>query len=126
VRNAVLSTRAPRPGGGYSQAVSVDGLLFVSGQVPKDPDTNELVTGGIADQTRRVLENIGAIVEEGGGHLGDIVKVSVFLRHIEDFAEFDQVYRSYFPSSPPARTTVAAVLGAGFDIEADAIAVVRQ
>ena len=122
-RQAIFTHDAPAPGGHYSQAVRAENVLYVAGSGPFDPRTHEIVPGGIAEQTRRTLDNIAAVVEAAGGSLADIVKVTVYLKEMAQFREMDAAYKSYFPTDPPARTTVQAELfGAGRLIVIDAIA----
>ncbi|RLE59666.1 MAG: deaminase [Thermoprotei archaeon] len=105
-KEIIYTGKAPKPIGPYSQAVKVGGFLFGSGQIAIDPATGELVRGDIKAQTRRVMENIKAILESSGYTLKDVVKVTVFLKNIEDFKDFNEVYGEYFREGPPARTTV--------------------
>jgi 2-iminobutanoate/2-iminopropanoate deaminase len=107
MREIVLSDRGPKPIGPYSQAIKVNGLLFVSGQVSIDPKTNEFVPGDIRQQTERTLENLKAIVEAAGSKLSHVVKTTVFLKNMGDFAAMNEVYARYFAAAPPARSTVA-------------------
>ena len=103
----VISTdRGPRAIGPYSQAIRANGFLFLSGQVSLDPATQQLVQGGIAAQTTRVLENLKAILEAAGSSLARVVKTTVYLKDMNDFAAMNEVYARYFPSAPPARATV--------------------
>lgn len=106
MREIVLTDRGPKPIGPYSQALKVNGLLFVSGQVALDPKTNEYLGGDIAKQTERVLENVKGIVEAAGSKMAHVVKTTVFLKNIGDFGAMNDVYARYFPSAPPARSTV--------------------
>lgn len=106
MREIVLTDRGPKPIGPYSQALKVNGLLFVSGQVALDPKTNEFLGGDIAKQTERVLENVKGIVEAAGSKMAHVVKTTVFLKNIGDFGPMNDVYARYFPSAPPARSTV--------------------
>lgn len=106
MREIVLSDRGPKPIGPYSQAIKVNGLLFVSGQISIDPKTNEFVGGDIRQQTERMLENIKGIVEAAGSKLGHVIKTTVFMKNIGDFAAMNEVYGKYFSSAPPARSTV--------------------
>jgi 2-iminobutanoate/2-iminopropanoate deaminase len=106
MREIVLSDRGPKPIGPYSQAIKVNGLLFVSGQVSIDPKTNEFVPGDIRQQTERTLENLKGIVEAAGSKLSHVVKSTVFLKNMSEFAAMNEVYARYFPSAPPARSTV--------------------
>ena len=123
VKEVIYTDKAPKPVGPYSQAIKVGPFLFISGQIPIDPKTNEVVKGGIAVQTRRVLENIKAILEEAGYSLEDVVSVTVFLKDLKLFEEFNKVYSEYFPVDPPARTTVeVSNLPKGVLVEINAIA----
>lgn len=106
MREVVLTERGPKPIGPYSQAIKVNGLLFVSGQVSIDPKTNEFLPGDIAQQTQRVLDNLKAIVEAAGSKLGHVVKTTVYLKNMSDFAAMNEVYAKYFSAAPPARSTV--------------------
>jgi len=106
MREIVLTDRGPKPIGPYSQAIKVNGLLFVSGQVSIDPKTNEFVSGDITQQTERALENVKGIVEAAGGKLSHVIKTTVFLKNMNEFAAMNAVYARYFPSAPPARSTV--------------------
>jgi 2-iminobutanoate/2-iminopropanoate deaminase len=106
MKDIVLTDRGPKPIGPYSQAVKSSGFLFASGQVALDPRSNEFVAGDIRQQTERVMENIKGILEAGGVHLNHVVKTTVFLKDINDFAAMNEVYGKYFAAAPPARTTV--------------------
>ena len=102
----IISTdRAPKAIGPYSQAVQVGDLLFTSGQLPINPATGE-VSGDISAQTRQVLENLKAIIEAAGGSLAEVVKATVFLTDLSGFAAMNEVYKQYFGTQPPARSTV--------------------
>jgi 2-iminobutanoate/2-iminopropanoate deaminase len=120
---AVSSPDAPRAIGPYSQAVRAGQLLFVSGQVPLDPATGEIVAGDIAAQTRRVFENLGAVLQAGGRSFADVVRTTVFLADMNDFAAVNQVYGTYFAEPYPARATVqVARLPKDARVEIDVIA----
>lgn len=106
MRDIVLTDRGPKPIGPYSQAVKINGFLYVSGQVALDPKTNEFVGGDIRQQTERVIENLRGIVEAGGSKLNHIVKTTVFLKNMDDFSAMNEIYGKYFSSTPPARSTV--------------------
>jgi 2-iminobutanoate/2-iminopropanoate deaminase len=122
-KSVVRSDRIPTPVASYSSAVRAGNLLFVSGQIPLDPASGELVGGGIEPETRRVLDNLTLVLEAGGASRSDVAKVTVYLTDMADFKAFDAVYKSYFPSEPPARATVAVLaLPRGAHIEIDAIA----
>jgi 2-iminobutanoate/2-iminopropanoate deaminase len=123
----VISTpHAPSAIGPYSQAIRFGNLLFVSGQIPIDPSTGNLIEDKtIQGQTRRVLQNVIAIVEAAGASSQNIVKTTVFLLNMSDFAEMNAVYSTFFPSMPPARATIeAARLPRDVSIEIDCIAVI--
>jgi 2-iminobutanoate/2-iminopropanoate deaminase len=119
----IVSDKAPAPVAAYSQAIRAGDFLFLSGQIPLDPKTNQLVSGGIESETRRVLDNLAAVLEAGGATFADVVKMTVYLADMQDFAAFNAVYVSYFPEQPPARATVAVLgLPRGVRVEIDAIA----
>jgi 2-iminobutanoate/2-iminopropanoate deaminase len=125
-RRVVLTDRAPKPVGPYSQAIVANGLVFVAGQVPIDPSTGKVVEGGIREQTRRVLENVKAILEAAGTSMDKVVKVNVYLKRTDDFAAMNEVYSQYFPKEPPARTTVVTdMVREEFLIEIDVIALAQ-
>lgn len=102
----VSTSKAPQAIGPYSQAIKHNGLVFVSGQIPLDPATMTLVSGSTGDQTRRVLENLKAILDEAGTTFANVMKTTVFLRDMNDFDEMNKVYGEYFTSHKPARATV--------------------
>jgi len=106
MRDVVLTDRGPKPIGPYSQAIRANGLLFISGQVALDPKTGEMTEADIRKQTERVLENVRGIVEAAGSKMNHIVKTTVFLKDMNDFGTMNEVYASYFTSTPPARSTV--------------------
>ena len=120
----IISTdKAPKAIGPYSQAVAHNGLVFLSGQIPLDPATGQIIEGGIAEQTARVLENIKAVLEASGSSLEGVLKTTVFLKDMADFAQMNEIYARYFPSNPPARSTVeAARLPRDVRVEIDCIA----
>ena len=120
---AITTDRAPIPRGPYSPAVRAGSMVFVAGQVPLDPATNQPVGGSIEDQARRTLENMKAILEAAGSSMERVVKVTIFLADIGDFAAVNGVYAGYFTGTPPARSTVAGTLPSGFRLMIDAIAV---
>jgi 2-iminobutanoate/2-iminopropanoate deaminase len=125
MRQAVATDKAPQAIGPYSQAVRAGNLLFVSGQIPIDPATGTLIGGDIAAQTRRVFENIGAILQAAGTSFDHVVRTTVFLADMADFAAMNAVYAGYFSSPAPARSTVqAARLPKDARIEIDLIAVI--
>jgi 2-iminobutanoate/2-iminopropanoate deaminase len=121
----VATSGAPRAIGPYSQALRAGGFLFTAGQVGFDPTTGELVDGGIAEQTRQVLQNIRAILEAGGSGLAQVVKTTVFLVDMADFAAMNEVYAEAFGAHRPARSTVAvAALPRGARVEIEAVAAI--
>jgi len=124
-KTIVRSEAAPAPVGPYSQAVKAGGWLYASGQIPLDPQTGQLVQGGIENETRRVMDNLSAVLAAGGASLQQVVKVTVYLTDMQDFPAFNAIFAGYFPSDPPARATVAvAALPRGVHIEIDAVAYV--
>jgi 2-iminobutanoate/2-iminopropanoate deaminase len=126
-KKVVQTDKAPKALGPYSQAIQAGNLLFLSGQIPIDPATGDLVKGDIADKTRRVMENIKAVLESQRLGMEDVVKSTVFLKNIDDFARFNEVYATYFRSAPPARSTVeVSRMAKDADIEIEMIAVVRD
>ena len=119
----VLTHHAPQPIGPYSQAVQCGTELYCSGQIPLDPKTGELVDGDVAAQTERAIENLGAVLCAAGYEYADVVKTTIFLVDMNDFAAVNAVYEKYFEMSKPARSTVAvAALPRGARIEIDCIA----
>lgn len=124
-KKAVRTEAAPAPfqGAPYSQGIVFGELVFVSGQVPIDPKTNEVVGGGIAEQTERTLENVKAILEAAGSSLDQVLKASIFLADLGDFAAMNEVYGRYMGETPPARATVqVAGLPSGVRIEIEVVA----
>ena len=123
MKQAVSSPDAPKAIGPYSQAVRAGQLLFVSGQVPLDPGTGQLVNGDITTQTRRVFDNLGAVLKAGGRSFADVVRTTVFLADMNDFAAMNEVYGQYFSEPYPARATVqVARLPKDARVEIDVIA----
>jgi len=106
MKDVVLTDKGPKPIGPYSQAIKAGGFLFASGQVALDPHSNDFLPGDIRQQTERVLENIKGILEAGGVNLHHVVKTTVFLKDMNDFAAMNEVYGKYFTVAPPARSTV--------------------
>lgn len=125
VKQIIETKSAPQAIGPYSQAVSANGFVFASGQIPLDPQTGEFVAGGVAEQTEQVLRNLAAVLEAAGSGLDKIVKTTVFLADMTDFAAMNEVYARHFKSDPPARATVAAAgLPRGARVEIEAVALV--
>jgi 2-iminobutanoate/2-iminopropanoate deaminase len=123
VKQAVSSPDAPKAIGPYSQAVRAGQLLFVSGQVPLDPATGQIVGGDVAAQTRRVFDNLAAVLKAGGRSFADVVRTTVFLADMNDFATVNEVYGTYFSEPYPARATVqVARLPKDARVEIDLIA----
>ena len=125
MRKVIRTSDAPRPLGVYSQAIVTDGLVFVAGQGPINPKTNEMELGEIRSEVRRTLRNIQAILGAAGSSLRDIVRIGVFLADLNDFAAMNEVFKEFFPENPPARTTVGVQLPK-IKVEIDCIARVRR
>jgi 2-iminobutanoate/2-iminopropanoate deaminase len=106
LKTVIYTEKAPKPIGPYSQAVCVNGWLYISGQIPIDPATGRLIEGSFKDQVERALENAKAILEASGGSLESVVKVTVYLKDMSKFQEFNEVYSEYFKQDPPARSVV--------------------
>ena len=124
MKKTVATDRAPKAIGPYSQAIIHNGMAFLSGQIPLDPATNQLVEGDIAVQTQRVLDNLKAVLEACGASLGSVVKTTVFLKDMSEFSKMNEIYGRYFADNPPARSTVeVARLPRDVRVEIDAIAV---
>ncbi len=124
-KTVVQTDKAPKAIGPYSQAIRAENFLFLSGQIPLDPKTGELVKGDIRQQTRQVLENIKGVLESQNLGMEDVVKVTIFLKNVVDFSQVNEVYGTYFPSSPPARSTIGVGgLPRNADIEIEAIALI--
>jgi len=123
MKQAISSPNAPKAIGPYSPAIRAGQLLFVSGQVPLDPATGQMVEGGIADQTRRVLDNIGALLKAGDRSFADVVRTTIFLADMNDFGAVNEIYGQYFSEPYPARATVqVARLPKDARVEIDVIA----
>jgi 2-iminobutanoate/2-iminopropanoate deaminase len=123
---AISTEKAPRAIGPYSQAVVAGDLIFTSGQIPLDPATQALVTGDIRAQTERVMENLAAVLQAAGAGFENVVKATIFVADLGDFAIVNEVYGKRFPKSPPARSTVqVAALPKGARVEIDLIALKR-
>jgi 2-iminobutanoate/2-iminopropanoate deaminase len=125
MREIVSTDKAPGAIGPYSQAIKTNGLLFCSGQIPTDPSTGEFVSSDITEQTEQVLKNLSAVLEAGGTSLANVVKTTVFLADMSDFAAMNEVYGKFFNENKPARATVqAARLPRDAKVEIECIAVV--
>jgi 2-iminobutanoate/2-iminopropanoate deaminase len=126
MRKSIFTEKGARPVGPYSQAIVADGpTVYVAGQGPLNPETNELILGSFREQAERVFQNIGILLEAAGTNWENVVKVNVYLADFNNFAEMNEVYRKYLKEPYPARTTVQAVIGA-IAIEVDCIAVVPR
>jgi 2-iminobutanoate/2-iminopropanoate deaminase len=108
MKDVILTARAPKPIGPYSQAIKCNGLLFVSGQVALDPQSGNFVGTDVKQQTERVMENVKGILEAAGASFHQVVKTTVFLKDMNDFTAMNEVYASYFGAAPPSRSTVQA------------------
>jgi 2-iminobutanoate/2-iminopropanoate deaminase len=127
VRQRIQTENAPAAIGPYSQAIKANGFVFVSGQIPIDPQTGEFVEGGIAEQTARVLKNLTAVLEASGSSLEQVVKTTVFLADMKEFSGMNEVYATFFPSPSPARATVAAAgLPRDARVEIEAVALCSE
>jgi len=124
-KKVIQTEKAPKAIGPYSQAIQAGNFLFLSGQIPIDPKTGELVKGDICKQTQQSLENIKGILESQGLGMENVVKSTIFLKDIANFNQVNEVYTTYFPSSPPARSTVEVTkLPRNADIEIEALAII--
>ncbi|MCB9079563.1 MAG: RidA family protein [Anaerolineaceae bacterium] len=124
-REIIVTNEAPAAVGPYSQAVKFGEFVFTAGQIPLVPETGQLIDGGIEAQARQVLTNLSKVLEAAGSSLANIVKTTIFVTDIGDFAQVNQVYATFFDNDPPARSTVqVAALPLGAKIEIEAIAIV--
>jgi len=120
MKKVIKTDKAPSAVGPYSQGIKTDNMVFTSGQLPMIPETGKFVEGGIKEQTRKSLENVEAVFKEAGLELSDAVKATVFLDDMDNFSEFNEVYKEFFPNNPPARSCVEAAnlpLNAKVEIE---------
>lgn len=125
MKKVISTSGAPEAIGPYSQAVAANGLVFCSGQVPFEPSSMELVSGAIAEETTRCMQNLQAVLQEAGTDLNNIVKTTIYVTNMDDFAEVNEAYGSFFPSDPPARATVGvAALPKGARVEIECIATI--
>jgi 2-iminobutanoate/2-iminopropanoate deaminase len=124
-KTIIQTESAPRAVGPYSQAVKLEGenLIFISGQIALDPKTGDRIHGGVVQETRKVFENLKAVLEEAGSSLDKVIKTTVFLHSMDDFGVMNEVYSQYFKTDPPARSTIeVSRLPKGMKIEIEAIA----
>jgi len=125
MRKIISTEKAPKAIGPYSQAVVANGFAFVSGQIPIDPETNQLIQGDVVAQTVRVIENLKLVLEACGSSLAQVVKTTVFVKDLGEFATINETYARYFGENPPARATVeAARLPRDVRVEIECVAVV--
>ncbi|MGA2200747.1 MAG: RidA family protein [Terriglobales bacterium] len=123
MREVIATWQAPKAIGPYSQAIRTEGLIFTSGQIPIDPATSQVVAGDVSAQTERVLKNLAAVLQASGSSLEKVLRCTVFLKDMEDFAAMNEVYGRYFKQAPPARSTVeVARLPKDVLVEIDVIA----
>ena len=127
MKKIIVTDKAPKAIGPYSVAVQTGQMVYTAGQIGLDPATGEIVPGGIEAETRQVLTNLKNVLEASGSSLGDVVKTTVFLRDMADFAKMNVIYGEFFNQQPPARTTVAvAGLPKGGNVEIEAVATLRE
>ncbi len=124
MRKVIRTSDAPLPRGVYSQAIVAGGFVFVAGQIPVDPKSNELALGDFKSEARLTLRNVQAVLQAAGSSLRDAVRLGVFITDMNDFPALNEVFKEFFDDEPPARTTVAALLPK-IKIEIDCIALVR-
>lgn len=122
-KNIISTNKAPQAIGPYSQAVRFNNLLFISGQIPIEPKSGEIVKGNIKEQTKQILENLNCILTAGGSSLNNVLRTTIFLTNLEDYADVNEMYTQFFDKSMPARSTVqVSRLPMDVQIEIDAIA----
>jgi 2-iminobutanoate/2-iminopropanoate deaminase len=125
MKKTVATEKAPKAIGPYSQAITFNGMAYLSGQIPLDPETGQVVEGDISAQTTRVLENLAEVLAACGSALDRVVKTTVYIQDMREFAKMNEVYGKYFVENPPARSTIeAARLPKDVRVEIDAIAIV--
>lgn len=123
MKKVIYTSNAPQAVGPYSQAIEINGMLFISGQIPIDPKTGKIVGGGIAEQTEQVMRNIEAILTEANYTFSDVIKSTCLLNNMENFAAMNEVYGKYYPQAPPARAAYGVVkLPLGVMVEIETIA----
>ena len=123
MKKIIHTSKAPKAVGPYSQAVESNGMLFISGQIPINPETGKIVEGGITEQTEQVMKNIEAILVEAGFTFDDVIKSTCLLNNMDNFADMNAVYGKYYPNNPPARAAFGVVkLPLGVLVEIETIA----
>jgi 2-iminobutanoate/2-iminopropanoate deaminase len=124
MREVITASKAPKAVGPYSTAVRQNGFVFLSGQIPLDPESGHVVEGSIEEQTTRVLDNISLVLDGAGLRMADVIKTTVFLKNMGDFSRMNEIYAKYFSKEPPARSTVeVARLPRDVQVEIEVIAV---
>lgn len=127
MKKIIATSQAPAAIGPYSQAVRAGNLLFLSGQIPLNPETGEMVGDSAAAQTKQVMANLAAVLEAAGGSLSSLVKTTIFLQNLDDFGSVNEVYGAHFPDAPPARATVeVSRLPKGALVEVEGVAVLTS
>ncbi len=122
-KEIIKTDKAAQPVGPYNQAIKANGILYVSGQIPLDPETGELLKGDVQEQTKMVMKNMGAILEAAGMDFSNVIKCSIFISDMNDFPKINEIYASYFKGEPPARETVqVCALPKFVDVEISCIA----
>lgn len=123
MKKVVRTDKAPEPVGPYSQALEAGGVLFCSGQIPMVPETGDILTGSVEDQTKQVMKNVEAVLKEAGYGFSDVVKTTIFLTDLDDFQKVNEIYSTYFNPPFPARSCVqVAALPKGVDVEIEVLA----
>lgn len=124
-KTIIKTEKAPAAIGPYEQGIRAGSLVFSSGQIPINPETNELVTGSIEEETRQVLKNLSEVLQAGGSSLDNAIKITVYLKDISEFARMNEIYQSFFAKNKPARSCVeVSGLPKGVSVEMDAVAIV--
>ena len=122
-KNIIVTKDAPAPVGPYSQAVLINGFLYCSGQIPLDAATGEILKGSIEEQTKKVMENVGAVLEAAGLNFSNVIKTAIFIKDMGNFSQVNEVYATYFSHEPPARSCVeVSELPKSVDVEIEVIA----
>jgi 2-iminobutanoate/2-iminopropanoate deaminase len=125
-RKIISTQHAPAAVGPYSQAVQIGDLIYSAGQIPLVPETGKLIEGGIEAQTRQVMQNLSAVLEAAGSSLSNVIKTTIYVTDLADFASINQVYGSFFEADPPARSTVqVAALPLGAQVEIEVVAAIK-